>query len=202
MKTHPLRLKLREATWNAILEAAEQVAAEEGSSNANLQAIAERAGIAVGTIYNYFHDKHELFDALSARRREELYEAIDEAAKEHTRDAFAAQLNAFVGAVFAYFDGRRAFLRMALESESPRPIIVKGKDGQKHRAMQQLQERAERVVRLGVREKRLREESTDLLATILVSIVRGVLVARAQSDQPFSPETARVVSLFLDGAAK
>jgi AcrR family transcriptional regulator len=202
MKTQPLRVKLREATWNAILEAAEQVAAEEGSGNASLQAIAERAGIAVGTIYNYFDDKLKLFDALFERRREELYAAIDDASKTHARAPFAEQLVAFVGAVFTYFDVRRPFLRIALEADSSRAMVASEKGNGKHPAMQQLQERAERVVRIGVREKRLREDGADLLATVLVSIVRGVLVVRAQSDRPFSPETERVVSLFLDGAAK
>jgi AcrR family transcriptional regulator len=202
MKIQPLRLKLREATGTAILEATEAVAAEEGFASASLQAIAERAGIAVGTIYNYFQDKNELIDALTTRRREELCEAIDLAAKEHAREPFGAQLEAFVRAVFTHFDGRRAYLRIALESAPLRSHIVKGADGSKHPAMQQLQERAERIVRIGVREKKLRDESVDLLATVLVAIVRGVLIVRSQGELPFAPETARVVSLFLSGAGK
>jgi AcrR family transcriptional regulator len=204
MKTQhqPLRVKLREATWNAILEAAEEVAAREGAASASLQAIAERAGIAVGTISNYFDDKVVLFDALFTRRREELYGAIDEAAKKHAKDPFAAQLESFVGNVFSFFDARRAFLRIALELESHGPQIVKTKGGGKQPAMQQLLERAERVVRIGVREKQLRDDGADLLATVLVSIVRGVLVMRAGSEKPFAAETAHVVSLFLNGAGK
>ncbi len=202
MKVQPLRDKLREATWNAILEATESVAAEQGT-NASLQAIAERAGIAVGTIYNYFQDKETLFDALFARRREELYAAIDEATKAHARDPFAAQLEGFVAAVFRHFDARRTFLRLALESEQMRPQIVKGKDGGKHPAMRQLQERAERIVRIGLKEKRLRDPGRpELLAAILVSIVRGVLVMLAESDEALASQTQTVLAVFLHGAAK
>jgi AcrR family transcriptional regulator len=202
MKTQPLRLKLREATSNAILEAAEEVAAREGTASASLQDIAERAGIAVGTIYNYFDDKVVLFDALFALRRAELYDAIDEAAKQHARDPFGPQLDAFVRAVFAFFDERRTFLRIALEFEALRPQVVKAKGGGKQPSMQQLQDRAERVVRIGLREKELRDGDADLLATVLVSVVRGVLVMRASTDKPFALETERVVSLFLKGAGK
>jgi AcrR family transcriptional regulator len=202
MKTQPLRLKLREATRNAILEAAEQVAAREGSGSASLQAIAADAGTAVGTIYNYFADRQKLFDALFELRREELYAAIDDAAKKHARDAFAAQLDAFVRAVFTYFDDRRSFLRIALEAEPSRTLVKTEKGNGKQPAMQQLQERAERVVRIGVREKKLRQDDANLLATVLVSIVKGVLIMRAEHPEPFGPQTERVVSLFLDGAAK
>jgi AcrR family transcriptional regulator len=202
MKSHPLRLKLRETTSNAILEAAEQVAARDGLPNAALQTIAERAGIAVGTIYNYFQDKQELIDALFTRRRQELYDAIDAEARRHARDSFERQLDAFVRAVFTHFDARRDFLRIALEVTHEGSKVVKEEDGRKRPAMQQLQNRAERVVRIGLREKRLREDAADLLAAVLVSILRGVLIVRSQGERPFVPETERVVALFLQGAAR
>ena len=198
MSIQPLREKLREATGLAILDAAEQVAAEAGLPNASLQAIAERAGVAVGTIYNYFPDRQELFATLFKRRREELSADIDDTAKRHAKEPFAAQLEAYVNTVFTHFDARRSFLRIAVDSQP----MVKEADGNKRPAMQQLQERAERIVRLGVREKQLRDVEVELLATVLVSIVRGVLIMRAHRDEPFGPGTARVVSLFLEGAGK
>jgi AcrR family transcriptional regulator len=199
MKTQPLRVTLREATGNAIIDAAEQVAARSGLSSASLQAIADQAGVAVGTIYNYFEDKDGLLEALFIRRREELFSAVDAATKQQRAAPFAAQLDAFLRAVFGFFDARRAFLRIALEADRVR---VKGEDTKKGPAMQQLQERADRIVRIGLREKRLRDDPADLLAMILVSIVRGVLAARAHSEEPFAPEAARVASIFLHGAAK
>jgi AcrR family transcriptional regulator len=200
MKTQPLRVTLREATAKAILEAAEHVAARDGLTGANLQAIAEKAGVAVGTIYNYFEDKPRLFDELFTLRREELFVAIDAATKEHRLEPFAEQLRAFVRAVFVHFDVRRDFLRMALEAE--RLHVVKGKDPKKGPAMQQLHEQAERIMRIGIREKAIRDEGADLLGTVLVAIVRGLLLARAQGDAPFAHETDRVVSLFLRGAGR
>src|ERR1700685_4492715 len=111
MKTQPLRLTLREATATALIDAAERVAARDGLANANLQAIAEQAGVAVGTIYNYFEDKDLLFQTLFTRRRVGLYVAIDAATKECRAKPFADQLNGFIRAVFAYFDAHSDFLR-------------------------------------------------------------------------------------------
>ncbi len=172
-----------------------------GLSGASLQAIAEQAGVAVGTIYNYFDDKDRLFEALFTRRREELFVAMDDAAKLHAKDSFEVQLDAFLRSVFAYFDGRRAFLRLALEFDPSAPQPQKGK-GSKSTSLQQLQERAERVVEIGVRQKKLRDDDADLVAAILVSIVRGVLVLRAADDRPFLAETERAATMFLRGAGR
>jgi AcrR family transcriptional regulator len=199
MKTQSLRVTLREATGNAIVDAAEKVAARDGLSGASLQAIAEQAGVSVGTIYNYFEDKDRLFDALFTRRREELFAAIDVAAKEHRTAPFAAQLDAFVGAVFGYFDGRRNYLRVAFDVDSAR---FKHAGTKKGSAVQQLGDRAERVMKIGLREKVLREEDADIAGDVLVAIVRGVLAARAQTDRTCLPDAARVSALFLRGAAR
>jgi AcrR family transcriptional regulator len=199
MGTQLLRTRLREATWTAIVDAAEEVAADEGVRDASIQAIADRAGTAVGTIYNYFRDRDGIFAALFARRREELYSAIDASARRHARAPFERQLEVFVRTVFEYFDGRRSFVRICLESE--RPPVVRGDDGRRRPAMQQLQERAERIVRIGIRERRVKDDGARLLAPFLVSLIRATLVARNIDDRPFAPETERVVSFFLRGAA-
>lgn len=201
-KALSLRVRLREATSLAILEAAEQVASEQGLSGSSLQAIAERAGVAVGTIYNYFDDRDQLFNALFTQRREELCASIDTAAHAHARAPFAEQLHTFVHSVLTHFDKRRVFLRIALEAEPRRSAVVKDESGRRRPAMQQLQDRAERVVKVGVREKCVREEGAELFATVLVSILRGVLVVRLDDPKPFASEARMITALFLRGVAR
>src|SRR5215831_10299791 len=53
---------------NAILDAAEAVFAERGLHGARIQDIAARARIAVGTVYNHFHRKEDVLDALIEER--------------------------------------------------------------------------------------------------------------------------------------
>jgi AcrR family transcriptional regulator len=202
MKLRPLRERLRESTWAAILDAAEDVAASEGLPSASLQAVARRAGVAVGTIYNYFHDRQELFAALFARRREELFDYIESEAKRHAGGSFDEQLTAFVRAVFTHFDARRTFLRIALEAEQMRPAVVKGNDGKRRPAIHQLQMHAERILRVGAREKRVKEDRSNVHAMVLVSILKGVLIMRVDSEAPLAAETENVVSLFLHGVAR
>ncbi len=55
-----------------ILDVAESVFAERGYAQARIDDIAERAGLAHGTIYRYFASKQELFGAVLEARLEEM----------------------------------------------------------------------------------------------------------------------------------
>jgi AcrR family transcriptional regulator len=165
-----------------------------------LQAIAQRAGVAVGTIYNHFTDRNELFAEVFERRRAELLETLDAAGKAAAGASFETQLEGFVRTVFGYFDERRAFLRLALEGKvakaAPR-AAAPGSQG----SMDQLQLRAERIIRVGLKEQRLRTEGAELFSLFLVAALRAVLIARVASPRPIAGETEKVIDLFLRGTA-
>lgn len=76
----PARRKAKQArsreTIDALLEAAAQVLLRDGYARATTNRIAERAGVSVGSIYQYFRDKDELFDALIRSRVDALRSAI------------------------------------------------------------------------------------------------------------------------------
>lgn len=54
-------------TWNAILDAAAQVLVESGYEKCTTDRIAERAGVSVGSVYEYFPNKASVFEALTIR---------------------------------------------------------------------------------------------------------------------------------------
>ena len=199
MKPQPLRERIRETTSNAILEAAEEVAAAVGTPGASLSAIADKAGVAVGTIYNHFKDRDELFGELFTRRRAEYYEAIDLATRANAREPFKVQLRAFLSAVFQFFDSRRAFKKICFEADNQTRYA---KVGDAKPAAQQLQERCERIVKVGLKEKSLKEDGADTYAIVLASIVRGYLLARIDDPRPVAGEVDRVMELFLHGACQ
>lgn len=62
-------------TVEQILEAASQLVAEEGIDAATTRAIAERAGVAVPSLYRFFADRDDVLDALVERMLVELDEA-------------------------------------------------------------------------------------------------------------------------------
>jgi len=196
-KVQSLRSRIKKATSDAILDAAEQVAAEAGLS-ASLVAVAERAGVAVGTIYNHFRDRDELFRELFARRRNEIMSAVDDELKRVAGAPFQEQLTAFVSVVLQQFDHRRVFVRIALEADHCR--IAPDEPSRARAAMQQVQKRAARVIRAGMREGALRPGRESLYAAVLAGALRGILVAGIDDPRPFVADTEDVVRLFLHGA--
>src|SRR5260221_8802071 len=90
-----MRERMRLAVHESLLEAAERALVEEGVEGASLQSIARRAGVAVGTIYNYFVDRQELFRELFMKRRGELLPPLH-AGK--TRGPVEVELEAFARA--------------------------------------------------------------------------------------------------------
>jgi AcrR family transcriptional regulator len=73
-----LRGELVEVVRRAILEAAEAVLGASGLAEAKMAEIAERAGLAAGTLYNYFPSKESLFCALIEHRGEEFLRRLED----------------------------------------------------------------------------------------------------------------------------
>jgi AcrR family transcriptional regulator len=65
--TDPVREAITEARRSQILEAAVQVFAEKGFHQAKIKDVAKAAGVADGTIYNYFNNKADLLVAMVAQ---------------------------------------------------------------------------------------------------------------------------------------
>lgn len=64
-------------TVEMLLDAAAQVLTREGYARATTNRIADRAGVSVGTIYQYFPDKDAVFDELIRRQIETLLKALE-----------------------------------------------------------------------------------------------------------------------------
>jgi AcrR family transcriptional regulator len=89
---NPIRQQLIEARRNQILDAAVEVFAEKGFHHTTTKDIASRAGIAEGTIYNYFEGKDDLLIGMMARltELETLGDELAEALLGDVRDFFVA----------------------------------------------------------------------------------------------------------------
>src|SRR5512133_2709447 len=111
-----LRDRLREATAEVILDAAEQAFAREGPK-ARMESIAARAGIAVGTLYNHFADREALWAELCRSRREALLVRLDGALAQSSALGFREALRAFLEAFLDHWTTHRAFLAVLIQAE-------------------------------------------------------------------------------------
>lgn len=67
-----------ESTIGVIFDATLQLLETDGPEKLNTNRIATRAGVSVGTIYQYFRDKDDILAALAERRAAEVRDAIAE----------------------------------------------------------------------------------------------------------------------------
>ncbi|MER5756953.1 TetR/AcrR family transcriptional regulator [Streptomyces sp. NPDC002088] len=68
----------RAETRQALVRAARQILAESGGTSASIHAIAEHADVGLGSFYNHFRGKPDLFDAAVADALEEYAQAVDQ----------------------------------------------------------------------------------------------------------------------------
>ncbi len=188
-----MRSQLRESVTVAILEAAEELIAAKGLQGAPLAQIAKRAGVAVGTLYNYFDDRDAMIRALFEMRRATLRPQLRAAVTRAPRAPFEARLRGFVCDVFAAFDAHRKFVKVAIEAEHLKPSPST--------TAQDLNAAIAELVKIGIEERVLAADRADLLPLLIAGGIRAVVLRRIAENKHLDPADAdALVSLFLDGA--
>ena len=114
-----------EQTVAALLEAAAQVLERDGLEGFNTNAVAERAGVSIGSLYQYFPGKDALTLALM-RREDERFEA--EAAMALGQPDGSEAIRCFIGACVRQQLQRPALAHL-LDVQQARPALRKEAGG-------------------------------------------------------------------------
>jgi AcrR family transcriptional regulator len=157
------------ARHDAILAAARDAAEEGGMAAVQIGSVAERAGVAAGTIYRYFPSKTELVSALVAAFSERELEAIDAAAS-----AAPGPLSALAAAIttFAARSLARRRLAFALIAEPVEPDM----DAARRAYRQRLAAKFEILVRAASATGHLPDQEAVLAARALVGALIEALL--------------------------
>lgn len=193
------------ALWrNAILDAAEQVFAERGFAAARVQDIAVRAGLAVGTIYNYFEQKEDVLFALLDERTNAFLEAF-QAAAEDPAD-FRGRLRARVIRLLEYVRSHRPFFQLASEHGlfgTPSTTAQALLGGRKVPHAGRYDEAVLRLVEEGLAQHVLEARPPVLLAMHLRNSIRsGAHWMKTTGDVSPVEAAEAAVALFLGGAGR
>ena len=89
------------ALVDSILEATAHVLSERGYAGTNTNLVAERAGVSVGSVYQYFPNKDSLISALHERHATEMHAAMEAVLAGMPSQGLRAQLAAIVRAWMA-----------------------------------------------------------------------------------------------------
>ncbi|MDB4962620.1 MAG: TetR family transcriptional regulator [Myxococcales bacterium] len=187
-----LRAQLRETVQVAILDAAEELIADRGLHAAPLAQIARRAGVAVGTLYNYFADREAMIVALFENRRAQLRPALRTAIAAGRDLAFEPRLRQFVHDVLRVFEIHRRFIKVVIETEHLR--LKSSTTGQ------DLGKGVEEVVEAGVIEGVIDRGRAELFALTVIAALKGIVLRRISDGAPLLPDAVPLIELLLDGA--
>lgn len=204
-----LRTRFRTATREAILDAAADLLGAEGAGQTRMEDIASRAGVAVGTVYNYFQDRTALVSALLQTRTASLIEALD-APPERRKprqagtplEQFQLDLEHFIDTLMAHIEANRVLLALLIEDERQRGVDAES--AARRAAMRaQVLERGTHLMEKGIKAKALRKEDAAVYSALLLGMVKGA--AHASLNSPRTTSTvwaASIVHLFLRGASR
>jgi AcrR family transcriptional regulator len=160
----------RLATRERIVGAALDQVAEGGYASAGMQAVAGRAGVAVGTVYRHFPSKGYLFTEAfrrASQRELDVVVQVSDRDDRPARERLAAAVEAFcrralAGPVLAY----------ALLAEPVDPAV----EAERLRFRTGYRDAFARVLEDGVRDGELRAHDTQTVAAALVGALGEALV--------------------------
>lgn len=107
------------ATVEAIIEATTRILARDGWASVNTNAIAERAGVSVGSVYEYFPDKQAILDIVVDTHLTRAETLIREGANLAARNIEPAELVQLLVAGFMEIHEDDPALHRALATELP-----------------------------------------------------------------------------------
>jgi AcrR family transcriptional regulator len=183
----------------AILEATIQVLLRSGKESLTTTSVAFRAGVSVGTLYQYFPNKSALLQAALRRHLNEVIDAIERVCREQ-RNQRAADMAAALITQFLEAKMRDAKTSVALYSVSS--------DVDGARMAQQMGVRAHKAIAemLSTACPPLTRDSL-LVASMLQGAMNGIARRLLESDSPeeqlpiLQPELIRFAQVYLEACS-
>lgn len=178
------------ARYEAIVEAARALASESGLRAVQIVPVAERAGVAAGTVYRYFPSKEDLVAVVASDTAARAVAAIRTAAA-----AAPGELSALAAALLAFGTGtlRARRLAFAMLTEAP-----DGADPGSVAFRRSIGSEFEGLIRAAVAGGRLPEQPPAVMAAaILGAIVESLAGPLAQACSGSDAERAAVQRMAL-----
>jgi len=196
-----VREENRAAYREAILAAAGRVFGRLGFHAAKMADIAAEAGVAAGTLYNYFSSKDEIFATMLEEGQQRMLDAVEESAREPDP---RLRLGAVVRTIFAFLeqDGPlvAVFLREGGLTELTRRRLFESEDRAHLRGLGLLRLTLEHAAEAGLLR---RDIELDALAAALQGVLDSIIFdwVRRGSPPGLVDRSELALDLFLHGTA-
>jgi AcrR family transcriptional regulator len=196
-RKRPVQQRSRE-TVEAILEAARQVFAAHGYAGGTTNRIAQRAGVSIGSFYQYFPNKDAIVVALMERHMTEttaMYEQL--MTKADGADLEVEEIvRHFVMSMLTIYQKEPSYYRVIFE-EAPRPLGIHAARARIHEAVAQAL--ATQIGRLVSTKLRDPVVSAHLLVEVATSSIRHFVLHPPPGLQPdvFAEELVAMIMAYL-----
>ncbi len=176
-------------TRERLLAAAREIVEEKGYGGASVVAIAERAGLASGTLYRHFSSKEELFVELFRAVCDREVQAMRAAAETADGASHVDRLETVL-ATFAQRALRRPRLAWALIAEPVDPLV----DAERLAYRERYRELTAAALRAGIGAAEIPDQNVELTAAALVGGCGEALVGPLSPLAGGSPDAAEILS--------
>jgi AcrR family transcriptional regulator len=164
------------ASVDAILQATLQVLVAVGKERLTTTRVALRAGVSVGTLYQYFPNKSALLQACLRHHMDRVTEAIEQVCDQQRQQSLGSMVEALVHAYIAakMGDGKASAALYAVSADVDGAAIARSAQARTHRA----------VVALFASTGDAIAKEPDVLATVVLAVANGVVRKLLESKHP------------------
>ena len=180
-----------------ILEAALELFSEKGFHNVTMNEIAKESEFAVGTIYNFFSNKEDLYKALILEKSEEFRPALI-GALDSGKDEMES-IKAYVETSIRLFMENLTFVRLYFaETRGASFNIRAGLDEEIKQGHEQVLTKLADVFEGGIKKGLFRRMDPFLLATALEAITHAFLLQYLDYEDEHFFDVDLIMNMFLE----
>lgn len=187
---------IQEFRVQEIRAAAGRVVAERGVAGATVEAIAEAAGIAKGTLYLYFQNRDDLLEKVADQTFVELLGELGGILDSD--QPFDAQLRGFVGATLRFAEDHCHFFQLYQAAITAAPASRGCHSRRYDEYVERVREWVVRAIDAGAVRRLPADRVALLLADALATLIRH---RRSEDPPPVEADTEWLVSMVLHGLA-
>jgi AcrR family transcriptional regulator len=161
---------------DAILEATVQVLLDAGKERLTTTRVASRAGVSVGTLYQYFPNKSALLQAALKRHMDEVTEAVEQVCREQQGNSVESMATALVDAFLRakMKDGKTSVALYAVSADVDGARILREVELRSNQAL---------IAMLASAREPLTKDP-QLVASMLQGAMGGISRRLLESDEP------------------
>jgi AcrR family transcriptional regulator len=186
---------VRKATRAAILDAAEQVCARHGVNSGRMEQVAEKAGVSVGTLYNYFADRKALLASLLDARRAELLSKVDEAVENAPANPMD-RLRALLRSIFECLEQHRAFIAIMVQEGTGETSSVPKSTFRK------LETRVRKILTQARAKDLVRDDDVAFLSHLVTGSIKSAMIYGITERKALDPAATaeRILRIHFESA--